>query len=203
MRLHLLGVNGPYPQSNGANSGYLLEAGDALFQFDFGAGVLARLTALAPPESLRAILGFLARFSADYGTIRLPLPRNIELLSLIRSPLAYDIRTTTEQSYMIRVINVVRALEAMRKPAGCDFVIRVTDEMIPENNGTWKVTADAVSQTKEDPDLTVSEKALGQLVSGAISLEEALYRDDTVVIKHREALEKIFIRKPILSEDPF
>lgn len=155
------------------------------------------------PRGLRAILGFLARFSADYGTIRLPLPRNIELLSLIRSPLAYDIRTTTEQSYMIRVINVGRALEAMRKPAGCDFVIRVTDEMIPENNGTWKVTVDAVSQTKEDPDLTVSEKALGQLVSGAISLEEALYRDDTVVIKHREVLEKIFIRKPILSEDPF
>ena len=155
------------------------------------------------PRGLQAILGFLARFSADYGTIRLFLPRDIELLSLIRSPLAYDIQKTTEQSYMIRVINAVKALETMKKPAGTSFVIRVLDELIPENNGIWKVTSDGVSPTEEEPDLTVSEKALGQLVSGAVSLTEALYRDDTVVIKNRETLDRVFIRKPILVEDHF
>ena len=34
MKLHLLGVSGPFPASRGATSGYLLEAGDDLFQFD-------------------------------------------------------------------------------------------------------------------------------------------------------------------------
>lgn len=155
------------------------------------------------PGGLRAILGFLARFSADYGSIRLFLPRDIELLSLIRSPLAYDIRKTTEQSYMIRVVNAERALETMKKPAGTSFVVRITDELIPENNGTWKVTSDAVSPTEEEPDLTVTEKALGQLVSGAVSLSEALYREDTVVTKNRETLDRVFVRKPILVEDHF
>lgn len=155
------------------------------------------------PGGLRAILGFLARFSADYGSIRLFLPRDIELLSLIRSPLAYDIRKSTEQSYMIRVVNAERALETMKKPAGTSFVVRITDELIPENNGTWKVTSDAVSPTEEEPDLTVTEKALGQLVSGAVSLSEALYREDTVVIKNRETLDRVFVRKPILVEDHF
>ena len=155
------------------------------------------------PGGLRAILGFLARFSADYGSIRLFLPRDIELLSLIRSPLAYDIRKTTEQSYMIRVVNAARALETMKKPAGTSFVVRITDELIPENNGTWKVTSDAVSPTEEEPDLTVTEKALGQLVSGAVSLSEALYREDTVVTKNRETLDRVFVRKPILVEDHF
>lgn len=155
------------------------------------------------PRGLQAILGFLARFSADYGTIRLFLPRDIELLSLIRSPLAYDIQKTTEQSYMIRVINAAKALETMKKPAGTCFVIRVLDELIPENNGIWKVTSDGVSPTEEEPDLTVSEKALGQLVSGAVSLTEALYRDDTVVAKNRETLDRVFVRKPILVEDHF
>ena len=155
------------------------------------------------PGGLRAILGFLARFSADYGSIRLFLPRDIELLSLIRSPLAYDIRKSTEQSYMIRVVNAERALETMKKPAGTSFVVRITDELIPENNGTWKVTSDAVSPTEEEPDLTVTEKALGQLVSGAVSLSEALYREDTVVTKNRETLDRIFVRKPILVEDHF
>lgn len=155
------------------------------------------------PAGFRAILGFLSRFSADYGTIRLFLPRNIELLSLIRSPLAYDIQKTTDQAYMIRVINAVKALEAIRKPEGCSFVIRISDEMIPENNGTWKVTAGGVSPTEEEPDLCVSERALGQLVCGAVSLAEAEYREDTAVQKNRETLERVFIRKPILVEDHF
>ena len=155
------------------------------------------------PKGFRAILGFLARFSADYGTIRLFLPRDIELLSLIRSPLAYDIRKTTEQNYMIRVVNAERVLEAMRKPADCSFVIRVSDELISENNGAWKVTAGGAVPTEAEPDLCVSEKALGQLAAGAVSLTEALFREDTAVLKNREMLERVFIRKPILVEDHY
>ena len=50
MRLHLLGVNGPFPASFGATSGYLLEAGGSLLQFDLGSGVLGELTAMTAPE---------------------------------------------------------------------------------------------------------------------------------------------------------
>lgn len=56
MKLHLLGINGPFPESRGATSGYLLESGDILLQFDLGSGVLANLTALAAPESVSALL---------------------------------------------------------------------------------------------------------------------------------------------------
>ena len=155
------------------------------------------------PEGFRAILGFLSRFSADYGTVRLFLPRETELMSLIRSPQAYDISKTTEQSYTIRVINAARAMEAMKKPEDCSFVIRISDELIPRNSGTWKVTREGAVRTEEAPDLSVSEKALGQLVSGAVSLEEAEYREDTEVHGNREMLERVFIRKPILVEDHF
>ena len=65
MKLHILGVSGPFPESGGATSGYLLEAGDALLQFDLGSGVLARLTALAPPESLSAL--FLSHWHFDHA----------------------------------------------------------------------------------------------------------------------------------------
>ena len=154
-------------------------------------------------RGFQAILGFLARYSADYGTIRIFLPRDIELMSLIRSPMAYDIQKTTEQNYMIRVINVVKALEAMKKPEECRFAIRVSDELIPENDGVWEVTGNRVCRTEREPDLRVSEKALGQLIAGAVSLSEALYREDTEVLGNREMLERVFIRKPILVEDHF
>ena len=65
MKLHLLGVNGPFPESGGATSGYLLEAGDGFFQFDLGSGVLSRLTALTAPESLTAL--FLSHWHFDHA----------------------------------------------------------------------------------------------------------------------------------------
>lgn len=56
MKLHILGISGPFPESGGATSGYLLESGGTLIQLDLGSGVLGRLTALTPPESLSALL---------------------------------------------------------------------------------------------------------------------------------------------------
>ena len=64
MKLHLLGVNGPFPESCGATSGYLLETHDAFLQFDLGSGVLSRLTALTAPESLTGL--FLSHWHFDH-----------------------------------------------------------------------------------------------------------------------------------------
>ena len=64
MRLHLLGINGPFPESHGSTSGYLLEAGGSLFQFDLGSGVLGALTALTAPESINAL--FLSHWHFDH-----------------------------------------------------------------------------------------------------------------------------------------
>ena len=64
MKLHLLGVNGPFPESRGATSGYLLEAGNSLLQFDLGSGVLGMLTALTAPESLSAL--FVSHWHFDH-----------------------------------------------------------------------------------------------------------------------------------------
>ncbi len=71
MLLHILGVNGPYPESNGATSGYLLCTEKARLQFDLGSGVLGRLTALTPPEDLDAL--FLSHWHFDHASDILPL----------------------------------------------------------------------------------------------------------------------------------
>ena len=155
-------------------------------------------------EGLEALLGFLGRFTADYGTIRLFLPSCLELLSVIRCAQAYDIRQTARQDYMLRVVNAQRLLEILRKPAQARFVIRVEgDGQIPENNGCWEVTDNAVTRTDRAPDLTVSIQALGQLAAGSVSLAEALYRPDVSLEGNRAALEETFVRKPILVEEHF
>ena len=81
MRLHLLGVNGPFPASGGATSGYLLEAGDQVLQLDLGAGVLGRLTALYPPESLDALL--ISHWHFDHTSDLLPLIYRLQALGKV------------------------------------------------------------------------------------------------------------------------
>ena len=154
-------------------------------------------------EGLMALLGFLGRFTADYGTIRLFLPASLQLFSIVQSPRAYDISQTVRQDYMIRAVNVRRVLETLRKPADCRFTVRVTDEIIPENSGVWEVRQDGVTQTDQAPDLSVSIQAFSQLAAGAVSLSEALYRPDVSLAGNKALLEKVFIRKPILVEDHY
>ncbi len=153
---------------------------------------------------LNAMLGFLSRFSADYGTIRMFLPACLQLFSIIRSPRAYEITQTVGQAFMIRPVNVKRMLEIIRKPEESRLVIRVEgDEYIAENNGTWEVSRNGVETTDGTPDLTVSIQAFGQLAVGSVCLAEAEYRPDVNVHGNRETLEKLFVRKNILVEDHF
>ena len=80
MKVHILGCSGPFPESGGATSGYLLEAGDQLLQFDFGSGVLSRLTSRMAPEELSAV--FLSHWHYDHTADLLPLIYRLQALGV-------------------------------------------------------------------------------------------------------------------------
>ena len=168
-------------------------------------------------EGFEAILGFLGRFTADYGNIQLLLPGGIDLLRVIESPRSYEIHKTTRQDLMVRVINAGKLLEVIRKPVDCDFTVEVKDELIPDNNGVWRVTADRVEECsgkaakepveqydgKASADLVVSPGALGQLAVGSISLDEAMLRRDVEVLGKEEMLRRVFVEKRIYLGEHF
>ncbi|MBR3652350.1 MAG: GNAT family N-acetyltransferase [Bacteroidales bacterium] len=155
------------------------------------------------PEGFRAILGFLSRFSADYGSVELFLPRDLELFSVIHAADAYGVKKTTGQDYMARAVNARALLALMKKPEDSRFTIRISDGIIPENNGVFEVCGNDARATDAAPDLDVSVQALAQLALGAVSLDEAACREDVRVLGDAAALREIFVRKPILVEDHF
>lgn len=154
-------------------------------------------------DGFNAILAFLGRFSADYGTVQLGLPYGIDLLRIIRTSDAYDIRRETCQDYMVRPVHVRKLLEIISKPAGCDFTLRVHDGLISENNATLRVTAEKVSDFTGEPDLELSVQTLGQLAVGAISVDEALLKPDVRVSRNHETLRRVFTEKKILINEHF
>ena len=151
-----------------------------------------------------AILGFLARFEADYGTIKLTLPKGIDLIRIVQSPLAYDIQKIPQQNFMVRVINAKKLLETISKPADCDITIRISDEIIAENNATYRVTADSVKVCrKKKADIELNERALAQLAVGCLNLDEAMLRADVCVNSKEEMLRRLFTEKKIFVGEHF
>ena len=102
MKLHVLGVNGPFPESKGATSGYLLEADDTLIQLDLGSGVLSRLTALAAPESLDALL--LSHWHFDHASDLTVLLYRLEALGFGASGPQFPVYAPADDSSALRKI---------------------------------------------------------------------------------------------------
>ncbi len=154
-------------------------------------------------EGFLALLGFLARFSADYGTVEISLPSTVQLASVIHAPDAYDLRQECRQGYMLRAVNVPAALSAMRRETGCAYTVRVEDPLIRENSGVWRVDEGGAARSEGEADLEVSIQALSLLVCGSVSLSEALLREDVRLRGNEETLSRLFRRRPILIAEHY
>ncbi|MBQ8312149.1 MAG: MBL fold metallo-hydrolase [Clostridia bacterium] len=78
MKLICLGVNGPFPATDGATSGYLVSHNDTRLQMDMGSGTLAALCRYTAPEQLTAVL--LSHWHYDHCSDLLPLIYRMESL---------------------------------------------------------------------------------------------------------------------------
>jgi len=76
MKLTILGMNGPFPASGGATSGYLVTADGTSIALDLGSGCLAQLTTRIAPENLTALL--LSHWHYDHCADVLPLIFRLE-----------------------------------------------------------------------------------------------------------------------------
>ena len=154
-------------------------------------------------SGFNAILNFLSRFTADYGKIILPLPKGIDLLKIITSPNAYNIEKRTCQHFMLRVVNAQKLLEVIKKPADCNFTIKIEDELIKENNITLRVKSDSVTQSKDKPDIDLNIRTLSQLASGCSNIDEAMLRNDIIINSNEEMLRRVFTEKLIFVSESF
>ena len=151
-----------------------------------------------------SILNFLSRFSADYGSIVLPLPKGLDLLKIIHAPNAYEIEKRTCQHFMVRVMNVKKLFEVIKKPADCDFTIKVIDDLIEENNLTLRILSEGIELTNvSKPDIELDIRALSQLAVGCSNLDEAALRPDVKINGNEEILKKVFTEKNILITESF
>ena len=166
-----------------------------------------REIAFVRPQGLSDVLGFLYRLAAQYKTLRIPLPGDIPLTSLVEE--SHDLKVRHGNQQMTRVINVQKALELKRHCDGAAYTLRVHDDCLPENDGVFRVgcqggrvTAEKLPETAA-ADLTVDVRTLAQLLLGFLSLDEALYKKDVQVSGNLETLQGVFVKRQVFLTDHF
>lgn len=102
-----------------------------------------------------------------------PLTSDDPILTLLENPRAAE--PVTDDLVWVRILDLPRALAERRYAAAVDVVLEVTDELLPQNAGRWRVVADAfghaeVTRTDAAPDLRLDTRELGAAHLGATSL---------------------------------
>jgi predicted acetyltransferase len=131
-------------------------------------GEVTIVEAIAPsPEASRELWRWLfdfdwtSRFAAD----RLPLDH--ELFLLLAEPRRLGFRLN--DGVWVRILDVGNALAARTYAPEPEVVLEVTDELIPENAGRWRVASGVAERTDAAADVRLDITGLGSVYLGGFS----------------------------------
>uniref|UniRef100_A0A7C3RKV5 GNAT family N-acetyltransferase n=1 Tax=Dictyoglomus thermophilum TaxID=14 RepID=A0A7C3RKV5_DICTH len=156
-----------------------------------------------------AYKGFLSLFSRqamNIEEIEITTPLNDILPFILPNP---SVECNIEPTFMIRIVDVEKALSKIKYNVKDKISIKVKDEYAEWNNGVWEIEInDEVKVLKKedsDYDLSLSINTLSQIISGILSPKTA-YELGLIEIKNIPILEKmenLFPEHPTFCWDYF
>lgn len=156
-------------------------------------------------RALTALLSFAKTFAADYDSIRFAVPQGMRVQSLISE--GNDVTCDVKYNCMARLVNVEKALEMCKTLGEGSIVIAAKDDILPENNGPWKVIfspdGNRVEKTTAIPDAEMPIGELTQLLLGICCADDLPMMPRVKVNNPDAPFAQIFLRKPCHIIDLF
>lgn len=158
-------------------------------------------------KALIGLLNFVyASFLSNFEAINFVVPAHMDLTALL--PELSSMEYTPVLNGMARAVNAEELLKLCRCKDEGRLVIKVTDDILPENNDTFELTFgydfdNRVERTSESPDITLDAGSLAVLLGGArdaVSLELA---PDILLENPWAFYDRVFYRKPCHILDLF
>lgn len=111
------------------------------------------------------------------------------------------VKHTEHLHHSSRIINVKRALSSIK--TGMQFTIKVSDNLISQNNGVFLVAnGDAVPSLSE-PDAECDIRCLAPLLLGTYDIRFAQASGNIKVYGNHEVLGNTFVKQPLLMSEGF
>lgn len=158
-------------------------------------------------EAFNGLLFFAkSAFSSDYEKLRFTVPSDMHLEQLIGE----NTRTfcSVFPNGMLRVVNVERVLENCACRGTGEITLRIEDDIITENNGTWRLhfapgEQNKVEKTDAVPDLILNIRAFSALITGARAAADIPWMPDVRLLRQAPAVPNVFYPKKCSMMDLF
>ena len=175
----------------------------------------AREAAYLDGDAFRRLLGFMSTFFPHYSRVRMALPGDVDLAAICKN--AYDVHYHVERGYMLRAVNakllldsqpVSPALRMAAKAAPLEFALALTDDIIAKNTGLYRVriSEGGVSCALEpmaQADIEMDITGFTQLVTGSLSLEQAIFNGTVKENSPCPAAHMLFVKRPQYIADHY
>ena len=158
-------------------------------------------------QALIGLLNFVrTAFIANFEEIQFMVPAHVDLCALLPELSSMDCRPALNG--MARAVNVEALLKLCRCQGEGEVLLKVTDGVIPENNGTFRLAfgpgrENQVARTDSAPDVELDVGNLAVLLGGARDAASMALTPDIVVHGNLPALSQVFYRKPCHVLDLF
>jgi predicted acetyltransferase len=150
---------------DGEPAGYALYRVKQDWHNGFSRGVVTIVEAVTPtPEATRELWRWLLDFdwTSEFAADLLPLDHPLFLL--LAEP--RRMQFTLNDGVWVRLIDVGGALSARSYRGDGEIVLELTDDVLPENAGHWRVSASGVERTDASADLRLDVTGLGTVYLG-------------------------------------
>jgi predicted acetyltransferase len=150
---------------DGEPAGYALYRVKQDWHNGFSRGVVTIVEAVTPtPEATRELWRWLLDFdwTSEFAADLFPLDHPLFLL--LAEP--RRMQFTLNDGVWVRLIDVGGALSARSYRGDGEIVLELTDDVLPENAGHWRVSASGVERTDASADLRLDVTGLGTVYLG-------------------------------------
>lgn len=157
--------------------------------------------------ALIGLLNFVhTSFIANFEDIQFSVPAHMDLTALL--PELSSIEYAPALNGMARAVNAEMLLRLCRCKGEGSLVIRVTDDILPENNDTFELTFghdfdNRVERTSKSPDITLDVGNLAVLLGGARDTASLELSPDILLENPWAFYDRVFYRKPCHVLDLF
>jgi predicted acetyltransferase len=155
---------------DGEPAGYAIYTVKQDWVSGFSKGVVTIVEVVTPtPEAARELWRWLLDFDWTSEFVGDMLPLDHELFLLLAEPRRMQFKVN--DGVWVRLIDVGGALSA-RTYSGGEIVLDVTDALLPENAGRWRVTSAGAERTEDNADLRLDITGLGSVYLGGFAFGE-------------------------------
>lgn len=158
-------------------------------------------------NALIGLLNFVyTSFLSNFDAINFVVPAHMDLTALL--PELSSMEYTPVLNGMARAVNAEKLLKLCRCKDEGRLVIKVTDDILPENNDTFELTFgcdfdNRVERTSESPDITLDVGNLAVLLGGARDTASLELAPDILLENPWAFYDRVFYRKPCHVLDLF